>query len=527
MHRRHVFGLAAGLSGCALAGPALAQDRRATTLRFVPNGSGLATPDPVWTTGAVVGVHAQLIYDVLYGYDQRGLPQPQMVAGHQVSDDGRRWVLTLREGLFFHDGEPVRAADAVQSLARWSRRDTFGQVLYAQVEEVRALDDRRLEFRLKKPFPLLPAALAQNAFIMPERVARTDPFQQITDYTGSGPWRFLRDEWVVGAGSAYARFDRYVPRQEPSDGHAGGKVAHFERVEWRVLPDASTAIGALQNNEVDWVERPLFDLLPRIRRIRNVKLDVFNTLGRIGLVQLNHLYPPFDNPEIRRAALAAISQDDMMAAIVGDEAALGKTGVGYFTEGSPYASREGLGGLFTGNRDIPALKERVRRAGYRGEKVRLLSPADMDVIKAISDVAAATFQSIGLDVEYISMDFGSVLTRRANRNPPDQGGWNAHTTTWTGLGMLSPATNTPLRANGPQAWSGWPDLPELEKLRQEWFDAPDLATQQAVARGIQRAAVDGVPYLPVGQWQEPTALRADLTGLPKASLAAFWNLRRA
>nr|WP_314071528.1 ABC transporter substrate-binding protein [uncultured Roseococcus sp.] len=525
MHRRTMFQLAAGAASGALAGPAIAQDRRTRTLRFAPNASGLTAADPVWTTAAATGTHAQLIYDTLYGLDSTNLPKPQAAAGHEISDGGLRWTVTLREGLFFHDGEPVRAVDVIASLRRWARRDGFGQRLFAQLDELSALDDRRLEFRLSRPFPLLPDALAR-ASIMPERVARTDAFQQITDYVGSGPWRFLRDEWVVGGRSAYARFDRYKPRDEPSDGYTGGKIAHFERIEWSSLPDPGTALAALQAGEVDWVEQPLFDLVPRIRRTRGLRLDVFNTLGRIGLVALNHLHPPFDNPEIRRAALAAINQEDYVASVVGDEKEYGQAGVGYFTLGSPLASRAGLEGLFTGPRDLAALRARVQRAGYRGEKVVLLAPADMENIKALCQVTAATFQAIGLNVEYLSMDWGSLLTRRANRAAPDQGGWNAHATTWIGAGMLNPATNTPLRTNGPQAWSGWPNSPELEQLRDRWFDATDLAAQQEAARRLQQAAVEVVPYLPVGQWAEPTALRTDLTGLAKTPLPAFWGLRR-
>lgn len=525
MLRRTALKLAAAGIG-ALSQPALARDRRATTLRFVPNGPGLSILDPVWTSAVVTGIHANLIYDTLYGLDSKSLPQPQAAAGHEVSDDGRRWVITLREGLYFHDGEKVRAIDAVASLQRWGKRDSFGQQLFSRVDELRALDDRRLEFRLSKPFALLPAALARPVHIMPERVAKTDPFKQVTETIGSGPWKFLRDEWVTGVSASYAKFDRYQPREEPIDSNAGGKVAHFERVEWKILPDPSTAFAALQANEVDWIERPLFDLLPSARRSRGLRVDVFNTLGRIGIAAINHLYPPFDNPEIRRAVLAAINQDEIVAGIVGAEAELGQAGVGYFTIGSPYASREALDGLFTGPRDLPALRARIRAAGYGGEKVQLLSPADMEDLKTLAHITGATFEAIGLNVEFLSMDWGSLLTRRANANPPAEGGWNAHTTTWTGLGKLNPAAHLPLRGNGRQAWSGWPTSPDIERLRDGWFDAPDLPAQQAITRELQRVAVRDVPYLPLGQWAEPTLLRNDLAGLAKTSGPTFWGLRR-
>ena len=102
---------------------------------------------------------------------------------------------------------------------------------------------------------------ATTCFIRPERLAKTDIGTQITDATGSGPFRFLADEFVTGSHAAYARHEGYVPRQEKASSWAGGKVANFDRVEWKFIPDPATAAAALQTGEVDWVERPLFDLI--------------------------------------------------------------------------------------------------------------------------------------------------------------------------------------------------------------------------------------------------------------------------
>src|ERR1019366_6808548 len=175
--------------------------------------------------------------------------------GHEVSDDGRVWKIRLRSGLLFHDGEPVRASDCVASLIRWSKRDTYGQTLARAVSTWRAADDRTIEIRLRQPFPVLPRALghytASAAFMMPERLAMTDPMKPITEAIGSGPYRFLPDEYVSGSHVAYARFDRYVPRDEPAEGTSGGKRVHFDRIEWRIIPDPATAAAALQSGEVD------------------------------------------------------------------------------------------------------------------------------------------------------------------------------------------------------------------------------------------------------------------------------------
>ena len=214
-----------------LARPAIAQP--AHVLRYVPQAD-LTNPDPVWSTATIAYIHGALIWDQLYSLDEGLTARPQMVAGEQVEDDGLTWRLTLRDGIVFHDDVPVRAQDCVASILRAGKRINTVQTLMGVTNEVKALDDKRIEFRLKKRFALLPFAL-NDVFVMPERIAKTDAFTQISEYVGSGPYRFMRDEWKPGAGAAYARNEKYVPRQEPINMWAGGKVANFDRIEWKTI----------------------------------------------------------------------------------------------------------------------------------------------------------------------------------------------------------------------------------------------------------------------------------------------------
>jgi len=519
--RRRTFLTAAAAT---LAAPALAQPNR--TLRFVPQGN-LPSPDPVWTTAIVVRNNAFMIWDTLYGIDENLVAKPQMVAGHEVSQDGLRWVLTLREGLKFHDGEPVRSADCIPSITRWARRNGFGQQLLAQLDEMRALDDRRFEIRLKSPFPVLPYALGSEAcFIMPERMARTDPFQQITEFVGSGPFRFVRDEWVSGVRAVYAKFEDYVPRQEPASFLAGGKNVHFDRVEWAIMPDPAIAAAALQTGEVDWIEQPLSDLLPQLRQARGVVVDTkVDLLGSVGLIRFNHLHPPFNNPKLRRALLPAIDQDDFMAAVMGSERELARTGVGVFPLGTPLANDAGLEAL-TGKRDVELAKRLVRESGYKGEKVVLLSPSDFPVVQAIAQVTRDVYERVGLNVEYVSADWGTVIGRRNSREPVEKGGWSTFVTYGGGLTFANPAAYTALRGNGPDAWFGWPTSPRLEELRAAWYRAPDLEAERALARQIQTIVWDEVPFIPIGQWYQPIARRSDVTGILRSTYPLLWNARR-
>jgi len=328
MDRRQFLKTAAGvvaagpLAAGGLAAPALSQGAAARTLRFVPQAN-LANFDPIWGTQYVVRNAAALVWDTLYGVDADLRPQRQMVEAEEQSEDGLVWTFRLREGLKFHDGEPVLARDAVASLKRWSARDPMGLMLRAIQNELVAVDDRTFRWSLKKPYPKMLFALGKNnspcSFIMPERIAATDPFKQITDYVGSGPMRFVRNEWVPGAKAVFEKFADYVPRPEPASWLAGGKTMRVDRIEWVVMPDAATASAALQNGEIDWWENPISDLVPVLRQNRNINVAIADQLGNVGSFRMNHLYPPFNDVRARRAILMAMSQEDYMRALVGDD----------------------------------------------------------------------------------------------------------------------------------------------------------------------------------------------------------------
>ena len=526
--RRAALGVTGGAT-LGLAAPRASGQAAARTLRFVPQAN-LASLDPVWSTAVVVRNHGLMTYDTLYGLGADFRPRPQMAAGHEVTEDGRRWTVTLRPGLRFHDGEAVRARDCVASIQRWAKRDVLGQRLDGLLDEIRALDDTRFEMRLKKAWPGLAFALgkpsANICAIMPERVARTDPFAQIGDAIGSGPFRFRQDLFRPGDSAVYERFAGYVPRDEPADFLAGGKVANFDRVEWKVMPDPSTAAAALQNNEVDWWETPLADLLPLLRRNRDIVIDLVNTAGNLGVLRFNHLHPPFDNPAIRRALLAAVDQRAVMDAAIGTEPSLSRVPAGVFTPGTPLANEAGLE-VLSGPRNLDAARRALRDAGYRGERVVMLSATDIPILQNLSEVAADLMRRVGFTVEFITMDWGTHIQRRTNRGTVDQGGWSIFCTTWEGFDVSVPGSHQPIRGHGANAWAGWPTIPRLEELREAWFEAPDLAAERRIAEDIQRTVWQEVPFIPLGQVLPPMAYRRSLAGVVKGGPALFWGVRRA
>ncbi len=515
-------------TAASLARSSLAQPANTRLIRFIPQAD-LAILDPTWTTAYVTRNHGFMLFDTLFGMDSQYRPSPQMLAGFKTEDDGKLWTLGLRSGLKFHDGEPVRAQDCVASIERWARRDAFGQALMAATDELSAKDDRTIQFRLKRPFALLPAALGKTQsyapFIMPERLAKTDPAAQITEMVGSGPFRFKADERVPGARAVYEKFTGYVPLATGTpDMTAGPKIVNVDRVEWTTIPDPTTAAQALINAEQDWWDYASADLMELLQKSRGVKVVVQEPSGQMSQIRFNQLQPPFNNPAIRRALLGAISQEDTMTAVVGTDRKMWNTPAGYFAPNTPMSTAAGLE-VFTTPRDMDKVKADLKAAGYKGEKVVLLAATDFPVLKAMADVAADTLKRAGMNVDYVATDWGSVVTRRAKKEPVEQGGWSAFCTAWAGADQINPAGHISLRANGDKAWFGWPDDPKLETLRDQWFQAPDIPAQAAICAQMQQQALQSIPYIPMGQYLQPTAYRANLDGV-LGGFALFWNVRK-
>lgn len=501
-----------------------------TVFRWVPQAD-LAILDPMWSTVYITQVHAELVFDTLFGFDRDFKVHPQMAEGHTVSDDGLTWTITLRPELRFHDDTPVTARDAVASIQRWAKRDLMGRSLMQATTELVAVDDRTLRFTLNKPFPLLTAALARPqgsmACIMPERLASQPESTQLTEVVGSGPFRFMRDQWLSGSRVVYEKFAGYVPRKDdfaPSY-TAGPKVAHVDRVIWNVINDGATAVAALQAGEVDGVEVVNNDFLPMLRSDPNIQL-LRRATPSITVMRFNHLQAPFNNVALRRALLGAVNQTEYMTAMNGadfPEYWNDKTGV--FIPGSPMDSDAGME-VLTGPRDLDKVRAAIKASGYAGERIVLLDPVDYANYHAAALVTADLFKKLGLNVDLQTLDWGTMMQRRTSQEPVDNGGWSVAFTGISGPNNLDPAGHLAIRGNGKSAWFGWPTSEKIEKLRLEWFDAPDLATQQRICRDIQLQVWEDVPYIPLGAVYQVSALRKPWTDFQE-HMPLFFTLKRA
>jgi peptide/nickel transport system substrate-binding protein len=511
---------AAAVAVLVSAGPAPAQK----TIRAVMH-SDLKILDPIWTTAYIVRNHGYMIYDTLFAQDEKGEIKPQMVDKYEVSADGLTHTFTLRDELVWHDGRPVTAEDCVASIKRWGAKDATGQKMMSFVGSIDAVGDKTFVIRLKEPTGLVLTALGKPSsnvpFMMPKRVAETDPSTQISDFTGSGPFVFKRDEWTPGDKTVYVKFDKYKPRAEPASGLAGGKVAKVDRVEWRAISDHQQAINALLAGEIDYIEAPKHDLLPILKQDPSIRLWDYNPLGNQYAFRPNHLQKPFDNPKIRQALWYAFNQKDYLEAVIGNPQYY-KVCKAMFVCGAPFASEKGMEGLLESN--FEKAREMLKEAGYDGTPIVLMHSTDLDVLTNLAPVAKQHLEKAGFNVDMQSMDWQTLVARRAKKDPANAGGWHAFLTSWVAADVTDPVTTPFLNSSCDKALFGWPCDPEMEKLRDQFARETDPAKQKAVAEAVQVRATQWTPHIHLGQWYQPIAARNHLSGILTAPVPVFWNI---
>ncbi len=521
IRRFSLLGAAALLAMSAATG-ALAQTK---TLRLVPHAD-LKTLDPLFNTAYITRNHGYMVFDTLFAQDSQGQVKPQMVDTWTNSEDGKTWTFTLRPGLKFSDGTPVTAEDCIASIQRWAKKDTLGQAMMAAGAELGATNENTFTLTLKEPFGLVLDALSKPSgmppFIMPKRLAATDPNTQVTEMVGSGPFLFKRDEWVPGNKVVYVKNPAYVPRSEAPDGLAGGKNVKVDRVEWVYIPDGNTSTAALMNGEVDMIEQVTPDFLPVLET--NPDITLSTSVASQGMVILNSLHPPFNNPLARQALYHLVSQKEMLTAMGYPD----KYRVDYcptmYICGSPLATDAGAAPY--AKPDVARAKQLLQESGYKGEKVVLLYPTDHLSAPAVM-VLAQNMKKAGVNVDLQSMDWASLAGRRLKKDPPAQGGWNIFLT-WGGyFDASTPVTNPWLSAACGNSLPGWPCDKELDTLRTSWIRETDAAKRKDIAAQIQARAYQTVPYVMWGEFKPVFAVRGlKHTELVKSGIPVMWNIEK-
>jgi peptide/nickel transport system substrate-binding protein len=523
IRRRELAALTAGAAMVAMVRPAAAAP---SVLRYVKNGNTTIL-DPIWTTAYVTRDHGYMIYDTLFAMDESNAFKPQMVDKYSVSPDKTLWTFTLRDGLEWHDGKPVTAEDCVASLKRWAARDPMGQKLADFIKELKTVDAKTFTMQLKEPYGLVLDSLGKPSsntpFMMPKAIAETDPFKQIDSQIGSGPFIYVNAESKPGEKHVYIKNPKYKPRAEPPSGLAGGKVVKVDRVEVIEMPDVQQQVNALIAGEIDMVEQLPHDLIPILKNDKSTQLVDWNPLGQQFVIRFNWLTKPFDNPKIRLAALYAMRQEDYLKATIGDPQYYKTCGAAFIC-GTPNAVDAPNDMLIKPN--FEKAKALLKEAGYDGAPVVLMQSTTLPVLTNMAPVTKQLLEQAGFKVDMQSMDWQTLVTRRTKKDPADKGGWSAFHTYSVSADAMNPIANNYFVANGDKAWFGWPNDPEMEKLRDAYSKETDPAKSKALATAVQARALETAQYGWLGQWYGPGAVRSNLSGWLKAPVPVLWNIEK-
>lgn len=510
-------------SPLAIAQTASAQTK---TLKVIPHAN-LSILDPIQTTAYISRNHGYMIYDTLFGTTADGKIKPQMVDKWTVSKDKLTWKFTLRDGLAFHDGAAVTSADVVASLKRWASRDSFGGLMAKATEGYETPDAKTFVIKLKTPFGVMLEALGKPSsnvpFIMPARIAATPGTEQIKEYIGSGPFKFNIADFKPGERAIYTKNDKYIPRADAADGTTGGKIVKLDRVEWVIIRDPQTQFNALLAGEVDMLEHPIYEHYSSLKANKDITIFDMSPTGAQFILRFNHLLVPFNNVKIRQAAMVALGQQQML------QTQVGTPGMMQFCQsiypcGTPFASEKTS--YFTGSANPKLAQQMLKEAGYDGTPVVLMRPTDLPVIGKIPLVAKQQLEAGGFKVDLQQMDWGTLIARRAKKDPVANGGWNAFMTSWNSGDILNPLTMPMMNAAGDKGWFGWQDDPQIEALKIKFSQTVAVSEKKKIAETIQLRAIETASHVPLGQYFHPSAFRSNITGMLPSEATVFWNIQK-
>ncbi len=488
-------------------------------LRWISQGS-VGSLDPHVTSAAVTLTYGYNLYDTLVSWDEEGALQPQMLEDWSVEDGGATFVFTLREGQLFHDGDPVTSDDVIASMHRWREKSAYGSFFNDALVEFAKIDDNQLSAKFSEPVGIFLQGLgiptASYPVIMPADVAATPSSELVSDHTGSGPFKFA--EWNLGHSIVLDKFQDYTPRDESPSFLAGGKVAYLDELEMLEVPDQQTRVAALVTGTVDFLDIMSLDFYEELNN--NDKVEV--AIGRPGsqpIFFFNKAAPPFDHTPngllMRRALQALTNAEEIMQGYGPPD--LWSTCASLWSCGTFFANEDLAGDRYSTN-NVELAKQLLDEAGYDGEPIILLDPADYPTIHPISIVLNEQLKRAGINVDYRVVDWATevqLILAPSDSTAVDE--WDI-APTWMSSWAFLPLANGALRQNG----LGYYNSDAMEELRSKFSRESDLNELKNIADEMQRVFFDEVPYVHLGNFFQLRAMNKDLDGLIASPVGGFY-----
>jgi len=509
--------------------PAASNARAGDQILRVSLNTELQVLDPIYSTVNATRVFAYMVFDTLVAIDNEGQYHPQMLEGWKISDDRMTYTFRLRDGLLWSDGTEVTADDCIASIRRWAKRESFGAQLIAATQAFRVIDKQTFELQLSRPFAFVIEALGKPGNVipvmMPARLANLDISKPVPDVVGSGPFLFRRDEWRPNDRAIFVRNPNYRPRPEPPDGLSGGKAVHLDRVDLVSMPDQATRVAALRTGEIDMLEVVPFDSIAILRRDPNITITSQHGIEQmLTVLALNHLQPPFNNVQMRRALQAAIAQDEVMAGMgLPEDMYLPRCLSIYMCDSS---NTTDAGTEVYRSAGIEQAKKLLQQAGYHNEPVVFLHASTSALLDPVGLITADQMRQAGFNVDVRTSDFTTIDQRRRSRAPVEQGGWSVVPIVWNGIDLVNPLSDPAVSYNCSESNPGWYCDARMTDLLRRYSASFDAAERKDLAAQIQAEFHANVNYVIAGQFSAPRAYRSDLHGVIPFAFPVFWNIER-
>ena len=498
------------LGGIALAA-LMSVPAYAETLRYATIGEPPSL-DSQMGTATLASTISQHMFETLYAFDAANAPQPYLATGETISDDGKTIVISLREGVKFHNGDTLDAGDVAASLSRWAEFGSRGKLL--GLESVEATGDLEVTLKIAAPNGAWKSILAfinGGPVIYPAEIVSAAAGEPIApeNYVGTGPYKFseLRPNRYV----ELVRFDEFTANPGEADGEAGERVANFDTIRFIPVPDVGTRVSGVQAGDYDYAEYIAGDLFGLVKDDPAIQVKI-SAAPIFGLMFMNSSAGPLaTNTKMRQAIMAALNMEQALQVSVGEPQLYSATG-SFFEEGSIWHTTAGTEAYNQGDPD--RARAMAAEAGYDGTPIRLLVSTNYKAHFDDASVFTRQLADAGINVQMVVVDWATLLQLRGQ---PDQ--WDMFMT-HHGTGP-DPVLITAMNDSYP----GWWATDEKHELIAEVTGTSDLAARQATWEKLQALMYEQLPAVKVGNIYSydiaSPALNTAWTSAP--SFPYFWN----
>ncbi len=439
------------------------------------------------STATATRLVAWHIFEGLFALDQNYDVKPLLAQDYSVSPDGLRYTIRLRTGIKFHNGQPMLPEDVIASLDRWGKLSTGGRETFKFIKQIRKVDDARIEIDLTKKFPPLITNLGdpkQAAVIMPKSVAEASGLKPATELIGTGPYMFKR--WTPGQEIVLVRYPGYVSRTEDWGGITGRKVAYADEIDFFPVTDPQVRLAGVTTGQYDLALELPQDVYPQVKGNPSLTPDIVKVFSWYGAV-FNKAHGVFTDERLRQAALYAMKPADLMAAAVGPKE-FWKLDPGLF-----FPEQKGLystaGSEIYDHQNLEKARSLLKAAGYKGEKIVVLSTKDYTWNNNAAQVLVPELQAVGFNVDSQVYDWPTLLSRRTKQEL-----WDIFLT------GFSPSIDPTAVIFFGSNWPGWYKSQALDKELSQWSQTPvtDTAARKTLMDQIQTTFYTEVPVAKLG-----------------------------